>query len=423
LDSASLTVPQGMLVAVTGPRRSGKATLLGVLSNNLLPDPSDGSENNVFVPPHLRVLNVTCDPLTIAELNLWQNLCFGPSDGADEAAPRVLAICRRLEISKDVLTLVEKQSETDADGALGHHFTKAYMPDTNAAPDKSKPAPGPPAIGSPESCAKRQQTELHVSEGAVLAHTDRCLLHFARALVMNPEVMIIHKPLSHFDSKHARLVLEILREFVDDRGIEKPREGKALRRPRTCIFSEAESGETEVEIADLVLNVSDGKVREVNLVLVNQLQARTRQLISKWDRQGDHKVAQEDFIKFSQDEQWLMEALRIYATDPGVRKAEVLGIWQSVANGDEDKVSIDVLMKGLRSQFAKGVDPSGKPEGRQAAAPMLTNGKATVWDVPDVPLEVPSNITPGMSGLGRKAEVDWKAKFGEPPASGDGCCV
>ena len=63
--------------------------------------------------------------------------------------------------------------------------------------------------------------------------------------VMNPEVLILHKPLEHFDYVFARRVVErvlsecpcsglqsnldfreeILREFVDLRGLEKPQLG------------------------------------------------------------------------------------------------------------------------------------------------------------------------------------------------------
>ena len=53
---------------------------------------------------------------------------------------------------------------------------------------------------------------------------------------MNPEVLVVHKPLAHFDSQQANLVAEVLREFVDQRGVGQPFEELHMRRPRTCIL-------------------------------------------------------------------------------------------------------------------------------------------------------------------------------------------
>merc|ERR1719327_366646 len=56
--------------------------------------------------------------------------------------------------------------------------------------------------------------ELMANNGSLMSNTDKCLLHMARAMVMNPEILVLHKPLQQFDNAHARKVLQLLREFV-----------------------------------------------------------------------------------------------------------------------------------------------------------------------------------------------------------------
>ena len=55
-------------------------------------------------------------------------------------------------------------------------------------------------------------------------------MHLARALVANPEVLVMQKPTSHFDLRHGHLVTGGLRAYVDERGLELPA-GEAQRKP------------------------------------------------------------------------------------------------------------------------------------------------------------------------------------------------
>ncbi len=57
---------------------------------------------------------------------------------------------------------------------------------------------------------------------------------------MNPDVLILHKPLAQLDELHKHLVMELLKEFVELRGIEKSAEDRRYRCPRTCIFPVAD---------------------------------------------------------------------------------------------------------------------------------------------------------------------------------------
>jgi hypothetical protein len=49
-------------------------------------------------------------------------------------------------------------------------------------------------------------------------------------------VLVLHCPSKHFDVDYAALLLALLREFVDQRGLEHD-EPAATRRPRSCFLS------------------------------------------------------------------------------------------------------------------------------------------------------------------------------------------
>jgi len=75
-----------------------------------------------------------------------------------------------------------------------------------------------------------------------LSDADRKLIHLARALLSDPDVLIIHKPGAYFDTDMQPVIWAALRAFVDDRGVDSTRLtalGASLR-PRTCIFSSSE---------------------------------------------------------------------------------------------------------------------------------------------------------------------------------------
>ena len=56
------------------------------------------------------------------------------------------------------------------------------------------------------------------NNAAVLSRSDRALLHITRALIYNPEVLVIHNPTLLLDSQLQQRTLEALRAFVDERG-------------------------------------------------------------------------------------------------------------------------------------------------------------------------------------------------------------
>jgi len=163
-----LHIEQGQLVSLVGPRGGGKSTLLKVLGGAMLPV-FDGF-TSVFVPGHLRVLHIGTEPAFFRG-SLYANLTFGVPDGdPDGRVERVLSICRRLGLPDELLELVHLQDELAWD--------------------------------------------------QVISLSQRHLLCIARGLIANPDVLVVHKPTLAFDEHTSALVLGLLKEFVDQRGID-----------------------------------------------------------------------------------------------------------------------------------------------------------------------------------------------------------
>mmetsp|Transcript_118073 Transcript_118073/g.204315 ORF Transcript_118073/g.204315 Transcript_118073/m.204315 type:complete len:148 (-) Transcript_118073:100-543(-) len=63
------------------------------------------------------------------------------------------------------------------------------------------------------------------------------LLHIARGLIADAEVLLIHKPLMGIGPNTRPKIASTLRKFVDNRGLELDPKNFHRRRPRTCIIS------------------------------------------------------------------------------------------------------------------------------------------------------------------------------------------
>lgn len=88
-----------------------------------------------------------------------------------------------------------------------------------------------------------------------LTYTDQVRLHIARALVMNPEVMVLQRPLFHFNQEEADNLMMLLQEHCKNRGLGMPPESVSLRRPRTVFLSV--DNEEEAERADVIWRTKD----------------------------------------------------------------------------------------------------------------------------------------------------------------------
>lgn len=209
--NVNVQVPQGKLVAVNGPHGSGKATLLRLLGHVIFPQ--DGS---IFIPSHLRVLHVTQEAF-ILNTSPWQNLIFG-ADASQVEPSRVRQILERMQM-RVTLNLIEEELHEAARGTLDR---KDWRKQEDGA-------------------------SLWLES---LTYTEKVKLHLARALLMNPEVMVLHRPLHHYDADTAKMVLGLLKAHVTDRGLAMNEEGRQHRRPRTCFFTVEEK--SQADAADVV---------------------------------------------------------------------------------------------------------------------------------------------------------------------------
>ena len=165
------------VICVCGPRGHGKSTFLQLLGNVLVPD-----DGEVFVPPHLRILHVSSEVLFIEE-EIKDNLFFGNGmeKVSDAQWQRALRICEKLEFPDRLMDYVRSQGST---------------------------------------------VEWMMNNAAVLSRSDRALLHITRAFIYNPEVLVIHNPTLLLDGQLQQPLLEALRAFADERGLEMPPESR-----------------------------------------------------------------------------------------------------------------------------------------------------------------------------------------------------
>lgn len=213
--SGRFMAEQGQFVALVGPRGGGKSTLLRVLGGVSVTGVTNLT--GFFLPSHLKVLHVCADPILFRG-SLYSNLTMMKKVGEDDedggkSLERVKKICEAVRVPPEIMALIEKED--------------------------------------------------HFSWDVILSQTQRAQVNLARAFIDNPDFLVIHKPALLFDDETSDVVLQQLKKFVKNRGLEEPPETFALRRPRTCIFSSAKRYGTK--IADKVFLISpDEGIREVN---------------------------------------------------------------------------------------------------------------------------------------------------------------
>jgi len=216
------TFPQGKMYAFVGPAREGKATLLKLLGQVLMPQTSSGT---IFVPPHLRVLHVAL-ATTCLDAPFSANIIFDLPTTVTGGLPRIRRICERLLFTEDMVTRLLDDPSTLFDHAEDSGLTSQDSEDGFSA-DKWQ---------------------------ARLSHTDRAKLSLARAFVMNPEILVLHKPALAFNELNSKEFINMIRSHVDERGVELPVDQRFARRPRTVFFTSSTTA--GLKSADEVYEVS-----------------------------------------------------------------------------------------------------------------------------------------------------------------------
>lgn len=202
LSNVSVEFKQGQIIAIVGGQGAGKSLLMRLLSYLTFPD-----SGFVFVPSHLRSLYVP-QMIMMPEIPIWDNLTLGNPEAHPDRVREVVKGLNMHETSAILERyLILKKAIEDEKGATSLH------PEHYTALDSI-------------------QVDTHS-----LPHAEVAKMQLARALIMNPELLIMQGPLSHFPDKTGTEIWEALRQHRDNRGYKLPKEDLRYRRPRTLIFS------------------------------------------------------------------------------------------------------------------------------------------------------------------------------------------
>lgn len=212
----TVSAEQGSVVAIRGEHGVGKTTLMRILANSLLPE-----EGITFIPSHLRGLFVPEENIVLGA-SLWANLTFGFGAAHPNRVVKILkgfGMDQAIEILRKELDDIGRLHEIDEDvEALG----ESYLPG-------SKNVAQPDGHGFGKGAGDLWSSELTNSEKSKIS--------LVRALIVNPEVLILQRPTSLYDDEEKPKVWACLMEHVNNRGYFVPRAGAKNRRPRTLFYS------------------------------------------------------------------------------------------------------------------------------------------------------------------------------------------
>jgi len=237
INRANLMVKQGTMVAVVGYPRGGKSTLMRLLG--YVTEPSHGL---VYIPSHLRVLHVPAEPILLTG-SLWKNLALDKQPGNSFVDDRIVRICERLGLGKDLTAQLKAE--------IKFAISAKELPRDDGD------------VQEIDLCAS-----VRPSWQQEIAATDQVLINIARAMVFNPEILVMHKPTALLSEALARRIFACLKEHQLNRGLELQAETTYARRPRTVFISTVRM--VGVDTVDTVWMVGDGAVQVVPKSLVTK---------------------------------------------------------------------------------------------------------------------------------------------------------
>lgn len=203
VDDVSLTFATGKLVALLGPSGSGKTTLLRLLAGLEIPDPHPqlqiqfGERDVTTVPPGLRGAGFVFQHYALFHhMTVADNIAFGLRVRPRQSRPTKEAIQHRIE---ELLARVQLD-------AFGRRYPHQL------------------------SGGQRQRVA------------------FARALAIEPQVLLLDEPFGALDTKVRKELRQWLRQFHDETGI-------------TTIFVTHDQVEA-LELADEIVVMHQGKIEQ-----------------------------------------------------------------------------------------------------------------------------------------------------------------
>jgi len=247
---------QGQLHAILGKSHVGKSTFLKLLGQVFIPDePAPGDDlGSVFVPPHLRILHLSQDVFFFTE-SLLKNIILNNHLDEVGGIERVKGIMKDIGFREEILNHLRAEEDVNYD--------------------------------EEDELSENQMPKVDKSWQNLMSHTHFPKLSLARALIMNPEVLVMHKPMLGFNRGESLKVAQLLREHVDQKGLCLNEEERFFRRPRTVFFSSLVP-EEDLGFADTIHRLeaeTDGK--QSILKIIQTARKQTDQLDGLWASQTD----------------------------------------------------------------------------------------------------------------------------------------
>ncbi|CAJ1328439.1 unnamed protein product [Effrenium voratum] len=225
------SVQQGHLVELIGNAGSGKTKLIKLLAGEVA-----ASSGKVLTPSHLRCLLVT-HQVFLMDTTPLQNLFFGDPSSVVEQSERhrMLWILQKLSMDRTRQLAEEEISMLQSSGEIEEESLEGFC----CVGPRRRAEMDPMEMWMPKDGTQRAADVYKRFKGwrSSLSFQERAKLHLARALIMNPEILILEKPLMNLDDKESETVMAVLREFVSNRGVALDLETLEYRRPRTCFYS------------------------------------------------------------------------------------------------------------------------------------------------------------------------------------------
>lgn len=287
LQNVNLKLPQGKIYVVVGAASIGKASLLRLLGKSVLPTkyacksgclvclspacpPSVARFCNprvrleirrsrcrselaltsvrhshwpcrgeVFIPSHLSIVHVEQDAQLLGHMSLYENITLGyKSAWRIPKIDQICEVCVRLGLAQKWISHIRAEyAEIEQDKKRDKK--KEWVKDHDAAIKVH--------VGSAINDQSFWQ--------GLLSQTDRRIIQLARALLTNPHVLVIHRPLASLDEEVAECVLESLRAFIDQCLFTGASKSASSLLSRTVFFSSSTHDEAAIRAADRVIVV------------------------------------------------------------------------------------------------------------------------------------------------------------------------
>jgi len=216
---------------------------------------------------------------------------------------------------------------------------------------------------------------------------ERAKIHLVRAFIMNPEVLVLHRPFYASGGRRSifsDLLLECLREHVENRGLCMPRESAHTRRLRTCFFTP--ESPSQANVADIIITLTE-KGQAFSRASHEQeavIEDEASEIGSEGERESDDRQVGGVVKAFRIDQMGLLQdgilavlspGLQYYTRmheDPGA-EADGFAMWQTVVQGS---LSDDGRWLKIGERKYLRTDVRGVPVLKEIEAPMCTRGPA-----------------------------------------------